>query len=161
MYVKLPIRNFEKVQEYLGKVPRGAVKAAIAALGEYFLGNDAHGLKHYEPYKYVSRKRAYGQTFQSEKQRRWFWANGGPDMIGNNRSGETANAWTAKSTNSGYGLTLENKAEGAKWIWGDRTQAAQPALVGHRTATEKVMSNMKGAIRHAVAAVNKFMGKKG
>jgi hypothetical protein len=159
MQVKIVARGIKEFQDYLKRaVPRGAVKVAIAALGEYLIGTPGKALRHYDPYKYVSRKRAYGQTFKSEKQRRWFWANGGPDMIGNHRSGETANAWTAKQTNSGYGLTLENPSEGAKYIWSDK-QAAQPAMVGHRTAREKIASNMAGAIRHARAAVSAFLKK--
>jgi hypothetical protein len=158
--IKIVARNIDKVQEYLKTVPRGSVKVALKALGEYFLGNDRHGLRHYEGYKYVSRKSAYGQTFQSDKQRRWFWANGGPDMIGNHRTDTTANAWTSKATNSGYGVTLENPSEGAKHIWGDDTQAAQPAAVGHRTAGAKVESNIAGAMRHARAAVRAFLGKR-
>ncbi len=159
MQVKFVVRGVEEVQAFIKKVPYGAVKIALNAIGEYFLGNDIHGLRHYEPYKYVSRKRAYGQTFQSDKQRRWFWANGGPDMIGNNRTGATASAWQMKETNSGYGITLENKSEGAKWIWSDK-QARQPAMVGHRTAREKIASNMAGAMRHARAAVSAYLKKR-
>jgi hypothetical protein len=160
--IKINARGIDKVQEYLKRtVPRGAVKVALEALGDWMVGAPGRALRHYDPYKYVSRKKAYGKSFFTEKQRKWFWANGGPDMIGNNRTGETANAWQAKSTRGGYGLTLENDSEGAKHIWGDDTQAAQPRAVGHRTAGEKVMTNIAGAIRHARAAVRAFLGKKG
>jgi hypothetical protein len=77
MQVKIVARGIKEFQDYLKRaVPRGAVKVALAALGEYLIGTPGKALRHYDPYKYVSRKRAYGQTFQSEKQRRWFWANG-------------------------------------------------------------------------------------
>jgi hypothetical protein len=160
MDLKIQIRGVEKLQEYLRSVPRGTVKVALQAFSEYFLGTDAHGLRHMEPYRYVSRKKAYGQTFKSDKQRRWFWANGGPDMIGNNRTGASASAWTSRETNGGYGVTFSNPSEGAHWIWSDQ-QAAQPRLVGHRTAMSKIASNMAGAMRHASAAVSAFLKKKG
>lgn len=159
MQLKFNIRKLEQAQAYLKTVPRGSVKAALGAIKDYFLGNERHGLKHYEPYKYVSRAKAYGARAWTKKQLRWFWANGGPDMIGNHRSGKTADAWQFKSTNGGYGMSLENKAEGAKWIWSDG-QARQPQMVGHRTAADKIASNMSGAIRHARAAVRAFLAKR-
>jgi hypothetical protein len=159
--IKISARGIEEFNAFLKDLPKGTIKVGLAALADWMIGAPGRALRHMEPYKYVSRKRAYGQTFQSEKQRRWFWANGGPDMIGNNRTGATANAWTSKATNSGYGVTLENPSEGAKHIWGDDTQAAQPAAVGHRTAGEKIKSNTKAAIRHMLAAVRAFLGKKG
>jgi hypothetical protein len=157
MQVKYVVRNLEKVQEYIKGVPRGSVKAALNALQEYFIGTDRHGLRHAPPYKYVSRARAYGQTFKSEKQRRWFWANGGPDMIGNNRTGATENGWYGRETNGGYGVTLGNDAPGAYHTQDDAGQAAQPALVGWRKVAQNVADNMAGALRHAQAAVNAFL----
>lgn len=152
------MRNIEQVQAYIKKVPYGSVKVALKALGEYFLGNDRHGLGHYEPYRHVARAKAYGKSFFTEKQRRWFWANGGPDMIGNNRTGASASAWRMKETNGGYGITLENPSEGARWLWSDK-QARQLQMVGHRTAAQKIATNIAGALRHAKAAVNAFLKK--
>jgi hypothetical protein len=157
--MKIVVTGLDKVQSFLKELPRGSRKAALKALGDYFLGDDAHGLRHYEPYKYVSRLKAYGKSFFTEKQRKWFWANGGPDMIGNNRTGESAGAWFEKETSGGYGLTLENKSEGGKWIWSN-SQAAQPRKVGHRKAIDKVKSNMAGAMRSAQAAVNAFLKRR-
>jgi hypothetical protein len=153
MKLKIVVRGIPEVQEFIRSLPYGTVKVGLQAIAEYYLGNDQHGLRHYEPYKYVTRKAAYGQTFQSEKQRRWFWANGGPDMIGNHRTGETAAGWHWKETNNGYGITLENDTEGAHWIWSDK-QARQPAMVGHRKAKDKIRTNLAGAIRYAQGKVN-------
>lgn len=161
MNVKIPVRKVENdinsVQAFIKSVvPRGAVKVALAAIVEYMIVAPGKALRKYDPYKYVTRKKAYGQSFQSDKQRRWFWANGGPAMIGNHRTGSTAAGWKFKETNSGYGVTLENPTEGARWIWGDK-QARQPALVGHRTARDKIKANLAGAMRHAKAKVNEFL----
>jgi len=157
MQTKFVMRNVEKVQAYLKEVPHGSVKAVLAAFQEYFIGTDRHGLRHPPPYKYVSRAKAYGSTFKSEKQRRWFWANGGPEMIGNNRTGNTENGWYGKETNGGYGITLSNDAPGAYYTMSDQGQAAQPALVGWRKISKVVADNMAGALRHARAAVNAFL----
>lgn len=160
MQVKFVVRNLEKVQTYIRTVvPHGAVRVALLAIAEYMVGRPGQALRKYEPYKYVTRKRAYGRTWRSPKQRRWFWANGGPDMIGNNRTNKTANSWSFRETRGGYGITLANSSEGAKWIWSDR-QAAQPRLVGHRTAREKIGSNLNGALRHAQAKVRQYLRSK-
>ena len=103
MQPRFVMRNLPQLQEYLKTVPYGAVKVGLRAFTEYIIGDESHGLKHPDPYKYVSRKSAYGVSFFTEKQRRWFWANGGPDMIGNNRTGQSSNAWEMKETRGGYG----------------------------------------------------------
>lgn len=159
MEIRQRVRGLKEFQSFLKTVPRGTVKVAVAAFGDWFVGKDDRGLRHYEPYKNVSRKRAYGQTFQSDKQRRWFFANGGPDMIGNNRTGKTKDAWRFRSTNGGYGGTFENDAPGAGWLWSDSGQANQLRKVGHRTISSKIASNMKGAIRHARAAIRALLGR--
>lgn len=156
-----PVRNLEKVQAYLKTVPRGAMRPAVKAFAIYVMGDEGHGLKHYEPYKYVSRAKAYGQTFQSEKQRRWFWANGGPDMIGDNRTGATAAAWRVRETKGGYGATIDNPTAGAYFTRSDSGQAAQLGLVGWRKTLRVVHDNMAGGIRAAVTAVNAFLRSKG
>ena len=154
---KFVIRNVEAVQNYIRSLPRGVVKIGLAAIAEYILGDSGHGLRHDDPYKYVSRQSAYGKTFSSDKQRRWFWANGGPDMIGKPRTGDTARAWYKKETNSGYGYTLQNDTAAAYYTRSDYGQAAQPAMVGWRKTSKVVEDNIKGAIRHAIAEVRKFL----
>jgi hypothetical protein len=157
MQVKYNMRGVEELQTYLKNLPRGVVRVGIAALGEWFIGTDRRGLRHTPAYKYVSRKAAYGYTFKSDKQRRWFWANGGPDMIGNNRTGATSNGWKAVTGNGGYRLSLQNSAPGAYFTMSDTGQAAQPAKVGWRRVSEVVQSNLAGAMRHARAAIRAFL----
>jgi hypothetical protein len=163
--IKIPVRKIENdiasVQSFIKSVvPRGAVKVALAAIKDYFLGNEQHGLKHYEPYKYVKPFRSYSNDPEkAARQRRWIFAH--LDQIGqNNRTGKTADAWEFKETNNGYGVTLLNKSKGAKWIWGDNTQTRHQAAVGHRTVANKIASNLKGALRHAKSEVNKFLKAK-
>ena len=154
------VRNLEKIQTFLAALPRGVMRVAIAAIGEWMIGTNDRGLRHSPPYRYVSRASA-GYRKMSDKMRRWFWANGGPDMIGNNRTGATAAGWKAVTGGGGYRLSLQNSTPGAYYTMSDTGQAAQPAKVGWRKVTEVVMSNMAGAMRHALAAVNAFLSKGG
>jgi hypothetical protein len=161
MATKKTIKNLDKLKTFLQSIPKKHVKDVIAAFAEYLLGNDRHGLRHYEPYKYVKRKSAYGVTFFTDKQRRWFWANGGPDMIGNNRTGATAKAWEYKAVKGGMGFELSNATAGGIYTRSDKLQARQPAKVGWRKVSAVIDNNIKGALRHAIAAFNKILkGKK-
>lgn len=159
MDVRFRLRKLEDVQNYLRTVPLGALRVALKAFTEYVIGNEQHGLKHPEPYKYVSRKSAYGVTFFTEKQRRWFWANGGPDMIGNNRTGNSTDAWQYTEV-SAYKYTLTNPEPGAYWTRDDYGQARQPAKVGWRKVAKVIADNMAGAMRAANAAVRSYLANK-
>jgi hypothetical protein len=157
MTIGFQLRPIDKVKKYIATVPRGALRVGLLALGKYILGNSQHGLKHNEPYKYVSRKAAYGQTFFSDKQRRWFFANGGADMIGNNRTGKTADAWAYVETKGGYGGKFTNPTASAYFTRDEKGQARQPALVGWRKVSKVVSDNMAGAIRSANAAIKRYL----
>ena len=156
MQVKLVIRGVEEFQKYIKSLPRGVVKVGLAGLADWMIGKADRALRHYEPYKYVSPFRSYSpDPRKAAKQRAWIFAH--LDQIGhNNRTNATANAWSWKETNASYGITLENPSEGAKWIW-SKKQTRQSAAVGHRTAGEKVSTNILGAIRHARSKVRELL----
>lgn len=163
MQVKFRIRGVEAVQAFLRAVPRGAVKVALQAFSEYILGNDQHGLRHNEPYKYVTRKAAYGVTFFTEKQRRWFfWAlrTGQIDPGSGKRTGETSRAWKAEPRNNGYRYTLTNNTAGGYYTRDDYGQARQPAKVGWRKVRDVVDANYLGGIRAVTAAVKNYLQSK-
>jgi hypothetical protein len=160
MNVKVKLVSVDRLKQFIKTVPRGMKKVGMEAVADWMIGDKSRGLRHNPAYKYVTRKSAYGVTFFTEKQRRWFWANGGPDMIGNNRTGQTAESWEANIGAPYDRLTIRNTAPGAVWTMGDKTQARQPAKVGWRKTMEVVQKNMAGAIRHAQAAVNKMIKSK-
>lgn len=156
MNVKFNVRGVKELQTFLKTVPRGTVYSALKAFTEYVIGNEFHGLKHNETYKYVSRKTAYGQTFVSDKQRRWFFANNMQDKIGNNRTGRTSDGWQYVMK-SDYRFTITNPEPGAYWTRDDKGQARQPAMVGWRKITQVIADNFDGAIRSATAAVSRWL----
>lgn len=164
MNVNFKVRGIEAVQSFLASVPRGAVRVALEAFTEYVIGNDARGLKHNEPYKYVSRKAAYGVTFFTPKQRRFFfWAlrEGKIDPGSGARTGKTSAAWKAVPSANGYQMKITNDTPGAYYTRDDKGQARQPAKVGWRKVTAVLVANYQGGLRAAVAAVNKYLKEKG
>ena len=164
MQIKFRIRNVEAVQSFLRAIPRGAVKVALEAFTDYIIGDESHGLRHADPYKFVTRKSAYGFSFFTDKQRRWFfWAlkTGKIDPGSGKRTGESTAAWKAVPRNDGYRFTIQNNTAGGYWTRHDRKQARQLGKVGWRKIMTVLADNYKGGIRHAVAAVKAYLDKKG
>lgn len=160
--IKVQVRGIEELKKFLKELPRGTMRDGIKAAGEYLIGDDRHGLKHLVKYKYVSRKSAYGVTFFSDKQRRWFFWALGEGLINpgvDNRTGNTAAGWKMKTTNNGYAAKLYNETQGAKYVMGDDTQARQPAKVGHRKMSDVISTNINGAIQAAERAVQKWINE--
>jgi len=174
MMINFKIRGVEKVQEYLASLPYGVTKIALTALTEYVIGDETHGLKHPDPYKYASRAKAYGYTgakfengnpvpagYFSAKQFRYVAAiTKGFTMRGENRTGNSTDAWQYVEV-SPYNIKIVNPEPGAYWTRDDSGQARQPANVGWRKVSAVIEANIKGAMKHATAEVNNYLKSKG
>jgi len=152
MKISILVKGVSGVQNMLKKIPIGAKGVVAHAIGLYLLGDERHGLKHYAPYKKVSRKQAYGVTFSSDKQRRWFWAN--RPAIPYRRTGAQGKAWglEGKSTN----IRIVNRDPSVKYT---RGQTNLHRLMGWQTAMGTIRSNMKGALRAGFQALLRFIGR--
>lgn len=168
MQFKFVLRNDKNIKKALRDITKGALKTAIVALVEYIIGDERHGLKHDDPYKFVSRKRAYGKVsdapagyFSWEQFRYVAWITEGFTKFGRkNNPTNSSQSWGYTLTKGGYGATLTNDAPSTKWIRGEKTQARQPALAGWRKVSKVVADNIKGAMRHVGAEVNKYIRSK-
>jgi len=165
MNISFKVRNVERVKKYIASLPRGTVRIALIAISEWLVGDSQSGLRHPEPYKYVTRKSAYGVTFFTEKQRRWFFWALKKGMINpgqNNRTGESTEAWTYKphETGRGYVFRLVNNTPGAYYTRDDYGQARQPKKVGWKKVSAVVKANMTGALKAARVAVNNYLKSK-
>jgi hypothetical protein len=149
----------ETFQEFLKSLPRGVLRVGLMALAEYIVGNQRHGLKHYQPYKYVSRKQAYGKSFVSDKQRRYVMARireGTIDPGVPHRTGQTQRAWVIKVASNGYSISVGNPTPGAYFTRHDTGQARQLGMAGWLKTAQVIANNLAGALRHARAEVGKF-----
>ena len=158
--ISFKMRNLKPVQDFLTAMPKGTIKVALDAIVVYLIGNESHGLKHDDPYKYVSRKSAYGKTFVSAAQRGYVMARireGSITPGKANRSGDAAKGYMYSETNDGYGRTIQNADVGAFYTRDDVGQARQPAMVGWRKVSQVIQDNMSGAIRSALSAVNDWI----
>src|SRR5512146_3138969 len=157
--ITVKVRGIDELKKFLAELPYGTKREAIEAVTQYHVGNEQHGSKHLVHYRYVSRKQAYGQTFQSEKQRRWFFAalRSGELHIPYKRTGATQAGWQYRLTNQGYNATIYNATKGARYAQGDDTQSRHEALVGHRKVSDVISTNIVGAMRAAYQAVQRWI----
>jgi hypothetical protein len=153
--IGLEIRNLEPVRNMLAAAMSPAnVLAVQKDVAEYFQGK----LQHYPEYKYVSRQEAYGKTFFSERQRRWFWAalHSGELQIPYRRTRTLRNAWEIMSL--GSDVLLVNETDYAPHVQQRLTQsrmmllrnwqpvegvAAQFGGEAVRMATERLMRRIR------------------
>jgi hypothetical protein len=151
-----------ELTKLISSAPRMARGRMTEAAAKYIIGDMERGAKHYPPYKYVSRKRAYGRTFFSERQRRYVMAQiraGRIDPGYPHRTGIIQRGWYVRG--SGAKATIANDARGVDFVHGDKKQARLNRLVGWRTVSEIAKANMKGAIKAAEQALKEYLKEKG
>ncbi len=69
-FIAIDIVGLPELQAKLAKLPPEAQNAIVDDVSEYFL----NVLREYPPQKSITRKAAYGVSFFSDKQRRFFFA---------------------------------------------------------------------------------------
>jgi len=159
--ISFKVRGLEEVERFLKALPRGTMRAAIKAFSEYILGNEQHGLRHYVPEKRVTRTQAYGRPFQTDKQRRWFFANlkSGELKIPYQRTGKLRDNWVLQGNE--YQKNIKNKLPYAPYVMGIAGQSRMSRKIGWKSWIEVVQNNMKGAMRAANQAVARWIKTKG
>lgn len=152
-------------------VPHGVKKVALEAFSNYVVGNERHGLRHADPYKFSSRARAYGQTgakfengkpvpagYFSAKQFRYVaWKTKGFTDLGRKEPLTSLPAWKVTPINNGYNYRIENNTTGGFYTRHDTRQARQLGNVGWRKTMVVLAANYIGGIRAAIIAVNKYL----
>jgi hypothetical protein len=138
MPFKIELLGVKEIEAKLNKLPIEVADKALGEVQDYMLDvmkNDQ------PPEVYVSRKAAYGQSFSSDAQRRWYWAAVGRGELvpgeHKKRTGKMRAGWhKVRSGLTGY---IENRVKGAAYVYGDTSQANQPALVGWKKVIQQVM----------------------
>jgi hypothetical protein len=160
--IKTSVRGVEQLKAFFAKLPPAARKIAAFEIAIHLIGDDTRGLRHYVGYRYVSRKSAYGQTFSSDKQRRYVMAKirSGEIAPGSpHRTNTLKRGWEFKRTGGGYGAQIYNAVPYAGYVMGDNLQARQPAKVGWRTMGAVISTNIKSAIKRAERVIQDWINK--
>jgi hypothetical protein len=141
----------------LNEMPEAMQDAAVDECAPYLV----EVLKQYPSQKYVTRKQAYGKSFFSDKQRRWFFAalNSGELKIPYRRTQGLRNAW--QIIGSGKTAIIVNESSGAPFVMGDQTQSRHERMVGWETVSRIVADRAKKLGEKLEAGAKKAMRKIG
>jgi len=143
-FIDLDIKNSDLFLR-LPIIPRAIRDEAGDKIAEYLLSE----LQNPPPYRYISRKAAYGVSFFTEKQRGWFFANlnSGELQIPYQRTGTLEGGW--KITGQGIETVLINDVPYAGLAYGEN-QSRHLAKIGWKKIPEFLRAR-RTAIRNVIA----------
>ena len=137
-------RQLEILQRFLAELPRGAKSVVVPAITEYLMGegnfqdvggSPYRGLRHYPAFR--------------------AWPGGQQES---HRTFKLMTGW--KVVGEPYRQKIVNNVPYAGWIHGDSTQTWRAEYGGWRTVTTIIASNINGAMRSAISALNKWIKSK-
>lgn len=147
----------DKVELMVGRVAKALKPDVSYAAAVYLVGNMGRGLKHYRSYKHVTRKAAYGKTFQSDKQRRYVMAMIKQGKITPGypkRTGKAQRGWKARPISGGDSM-VSNDVPYIGYLHDNDSQARLNALAGWRKVEEIIESNTRGMLNAGEQAIKR------
>ena len=156
-FIAIDVQGIDELMAKLAQLPDDMKDAISDDVLKYM--KDV--LQAYPPPKRISRKSAYGQTFFTEKQRRYFfWAlNKGIINVPYGRTQDYRKAWEQVGT--GYGSILANETPYAVYLQDDQQQSRLSAKIGWKKLGVVIKEHMKGILQIADGAVKKAIRKRG
>ena len=150
------VDGLKEIQAKLDKLPEAAADAGVDSANAYLLNI----MRINASKNYVTRKAAYGQSFQSDKQRKWFFAslNDGTLKIPYTRTQGLSKGWQIEG--SGRLSFLSNSAPGADYVIG-QGQSRHEALVGWKKVDNTLKEHLERIIRAFDAGVKKAIRQLG
>lgn len=153
-FIAIDIVGLKELQAKLKGLPEAAQDAIVDDVSKYYL----NVLREYPPRKYVSRMEAYGQTFFSDKQRRYFFAALADGRIQTpyNRTQALSKGW--KQIGRGKESILANEMPYADLVMGEG-QSRMSQKIGWKTLPDIIKERWAKAMEIADAAVKKAIKK--
>lgn len=158
-FVDVQVSGIESVLEKLLQIESPATQRAVMQdVGHYIQGK----LKRYPPYQYVSRKSAYGVTFFTDKQRRWFFAalRSGELQIPYPRTRTLRNQWVVADAPGGD-VVVRNFTPYVKHVQQESTQSRMMQKRGWQTEVQIVRENAAGIAQTANESYNRYIKRIG
>jgi len=159
--VSISIPELPQAQRRLAKLPKELHAEALNSAVKFLLSE--RGLGWYPRRRSVTRKRAYGKTFFTDRQRRWFWwaLRSGKISVPYRRTMGMRKAWNV--VGSGDSIRLVNATRAAVYTIGNQTQSAHERLVGWHTVNRRFKETsrqMDKALQRGAKAAMKKAGYK-
>lgn len=135
-----------------------AQRQVTSDVGEFVRGK----LQRYPPYKYVSRRTAYGVPFFTDRQRRWFFAalRSGELQIPYVRTRTLRNSWVLADAPGGD-MVLRNITPYAGYVQKESSQSRMMRLRDWTTEERVVTENAAGIGRTADESYNRVLRRIG
>jgi hypothetical protein len=156
-FIGIDIKGIDELSAKFDKLPPAVQDSVVDDVTEYML----NVLREYPPQKSVSRKQAYGRTFQSRRQQRWFFANlnAGKISVPHKRTQGVRRDW--RQIDKGADSIIVNENPGALWTMDNQQQARLNALVGWKKVGDVLRERQREILRKAEGAIKKGMHKAG
>jgi hypothetical protein len=156
-FIGIDTRGIPALEKLLRELPQEVKDYTINEISDYLL----NVLRENAPQHYVSRKSAYGVTFFTAKQRRWFFANlrSGALNVPYRRTQGLSKGW--HKAGEGEASFLYNESPGAEYVIGDGTQSRHEAMVGWKPVSATIREREAQINRRADAAAQKAIKKLG
>lgn len=150
------IRDLSPFKEFIDTLPRTMRGIAAETIADDLIGTPQRGLKYYPPYRYITRRRAYGKPFKSVRQQRYVMARireGRIDPGYPHRTGNYQRSW--KRTGSGVNVRIEGELPHE----GFPNRLA--ALIRWRDPDAIIQSNEAHAVQAAERAIQREIDRRG
>jgi hypothetical protein len=154
-FIVVSADGLKELEAKLKRLPDAVADDGVTAANAYLL----NVVKTYPPQNYVTRKAAYGVTFFTARQRRWFFAalRNGEISVPYKRTQGIRNNWRVEGT--GRLSFLANDAPGVGWVMGEN-QSRHEAKVGWKKVTDiikertaAIVKAFDGAVKRAIRRV--------
>ena len=157
-FIGIDVSGEDVLAAKLKGLPEAAQDEVTDAVSKHLLDNI---LRIYPPKNYVTRKAAYGQSFQTDRQRKWFFASlaDGSLHVPYNRTQNLGKSW--RQVGQGRSSFLANEMPGAKFVIGDGTQSRHEKMVGWLTVSQTLQRHSKSIMDKANEAIKKAIKKVG
>lgn len=156
-FIAIEVQGIEELQAKLDKLPPEAADMGIEEGNKYLLAV----FRQYPPQKYVSRKAAYGRTFESDKQRRYFFAalKDGRISVPYKRTQRLSRGW--KKLGYGRNSFLANETPYAGLMQQKATQSRMAAKGGWEPIEDLIRERMPRLLQRFEGGVKKALRKLG
>ena len=155
-FVVVSVDGLEEIQAKLQRLPPEVADMGVDEANKYLLNI----LRQYPPRNYVTRAAAYGVTFFTTRQRRWFFAalHSGAINVPYRRTQGMGRNWRIEG--SGATSFLANDAPGVSYVIGDN-QSRHERMVGWKKVGETVKEHTARIVRAFDGAVKKAIRRLG
>ena len=157
-FVGVEIQGMKEFEEKLKKLPKEAQDRVVDDVSKYYL--NLFQTSQPTP-NYVTRFKAYGVTFFTTRQRKWFFAalRDGRINVPYVRTQGLRKSW--RQVDRGARSFIVNDSSGAPFVVGDETQSRHEKLVGWFRTNELMQSKVDKALKVADGAMKKALKKVG